>query len=673
MKIAVIAFFALFIAAFGYFKFQVNDPTDKIDYDDRGGLGRSIEEPFEKQTLVSGKPTVNTSLSRSEIMTISRELEFCNNSSIGVNQEIKTLRETLIHNITERYDSDKLQYALIVLGNQQLLNTQNMTHFFEKSLLDNWDKAKPLIAHYDVEKDEKKFEFFKKYLELSELLEIDDLKGIQEWVFNNKQLLDTELRVNRREQEIYHSVAELIANSLGSLSENTVGWVIENINFDVKSISYAIKSEVPISLLDSILDKTEKINTLFLQENGKPGNLLTMALLNESDDKVIQLLSDKINLNLTPLITPPINQYVNYLKNKGMIEQGDIDRLELLNSQGHEVELWPNPKTRKMELQGYYGESIPNYVIDSLKQIAISKNIKNNWDEPNGEQLPSDDLFWLTQRTDVFKADFDASQKKSSDCKAIMKKQIPLEPPYQDINSYRDLVIDLKSNREKLFKLKTLSPVLNDMFVNELILKGNEKDFLEVNEWLELFHDKSYINLLAKGDEAMPHQQNYLASEICNRYGAMSLIEIFSRQWFIELSDNLFEQCLGENNQWIHEEYAIHRPIFPSRTYLAIKNIQYDKVATFINDGELTHGYSDGRDSLALILDRMVPFRAKVSPQIFALMELLLQVTELQPMHYRRLNRLELKYPNYFNDLASKYPNLNKAESYPVNNYVSFI
>jgi hypothetical protein len=250
MKIIGILCFIFSVVVFSYFQFKEDNSLSEHVHNVSDIPEKSIEDSFQKELLSSVDEGVESkAVNRNEIMRVSRELELCSSSSINGWQEIRALRDDLMSNITKRYNSDKLRYALIVLGNLGVLNNQTMTEIFEKSLINSWDKANPVISHYDLEKDENNIKFFREYIELSDLLDTDDLTGIKEWVAKNKHFLNTKLKVNLRGKEVYHSVAELMSKHLGVLSENTIDWVITNINFDVNSIAEAIKSKISLNLL----------------------------------------------------------------------------------------------------------------------------------------------------------------------------------------------------------------------------------------------------------------------------------------------------------------------------------------------------------------------------------------------------------------------------------------
>jgi len=110
-----------------------------------------------------------------------------------------------------------------------------------------------------------------------------------------------------------------------------------------------------------------------------------------------------------------------------------------------------------------------------------------------------------------------------------------------------------------------------------------------------------------------------------------------------------------------------------SIVYSAIKDLQYAKALDALLQDSQTHGVQGGRDALALLLDRMIPFRTKVNADGFSLFELLLSHTSLTDVHFRRLNRLQLKYPTYYDNLAARYPVLKQVESYQVSDYISFL
>ena len=74
-------------------------------------------------------------------------------------------------------------------------------------------------------------------------------------------------------------------------------------------------------------------------------------------------------------------------------------------------------------------------------------------------------------------------------------------------------------------------------------------------------------------------------------------------------------------------------------------------------------------DALAILLEQLILHGDNDIEKRRKLLEILLGVTELQDMHFRRLHRLQLKWPLMFEALSQQFSAILAAPNYPLNLY----
>ena len=501
---------------------------------------------------------------------------------------------------------------------------------------------------------------------------MSDTDGIETWFSENEKFQDKRFQIQKWTEKQYMSVKELVAQYLDKISTSTRDWLLESVNFDGKSVEVAIKAGVSLNSLKKLIAKVPIQEKLYVQENGKVGDFLSAALL-YGDTVAVEYVLEYQFVKSHPLITPPTNQLLQSLADKGQVSNSDREKLLLLSKYQQGPILWVNKRTHQAELQGYQGLVIGPEIRAELTRSGLKDRYLQDWEAPSTNM--NDVLTNLKSLADEFKHNYDSSKSYQNSCAEQTKKQLAIEPKFKDIRNYKQLVKQQHGNRAILARLVEVSPTLVDFFIQDLFAQQNSQDLDMVDEWIVSTSQGYVKNLLEKGDIAMPHQQNYLASRICEEYGEQELASALRRGWYVELTSRHFNTCrnhISDVPQFISAyERADYRVL--SIVYSAIKDLQYAKALDALLQDSQTHGVQGGRDALALLLDRMIPFRTKVNADGFSLFELLLSHTSLTDVHFRRLNRLQLKYPTYYDNLAARYPVLKQVESYQVSDYISFL
>ncbi|WP_139158754.1 hypothetical protein [Pseudoalteromonas byunsanensis] len=135
--------------------------------------------------------------------------------------------------------------------------------------------------------------------------------------------------------------------------------------------------------------------------------------------------------------------------------------------------------------------------------------------------------------------------------------------------------------------------------------------------------------------------------------------------WYIDFYKAAFlEFETGDYHQFLNDYRAVGKAS-PSVMYEAIYERNYGRALELTEAFPYLNGYKFGRDSLHLLLDRVIPFRAAyTSAEQKKLLDYLLSNTQLDKYHYQRLRRLKMKMPIYFSVLERKFTQLQDVDAY---------
>jgi hypothetical protein len=630
----------------------------------------SKKEVNEKQASVEIPPP-SFVFDRDKIMDVSRLLEQCTEELHIKKLATKALKGKINFTLENSISIEDLPSILIFLGSHKILNTQSMAQLYESALHKNWDKIAPVKTPSKIESNTDDMNFLYSYNEFGGLLSLDNVGDIQAWLSKHHDLLDKRLQIKKGTIKHYISINELAAQYLDKVSDSTRIFLLRSIIFDGKSVETAIRAGVAGTSLKGLLSAISDKNEIYIQENGRAGNILSSALLYGDTTTLESILALK-SLKNNPLVAPPSNQFLQKISKNGELTVADREKLLLLIGQGLGPVQWVNKHTRNTEFQGLGNFVVEPKLFAEISILGLQSTFLQEWEAPANI---NEGMLSLKALVDELRTNYVSEKGLQEDCDLLSKKQIELEPPFKNNRDYLEIVEGEKNNKEKLAKLTGISATLVDLFTQKLISEHDRSELEKVDEWMQSTTKTS--ELMKKGDFAMPHQQSYLASKICEQYGDKELISVVQRGWFVNLTSSDFDVCrvqYGEDFTNLMSNYEQMENKTPSAIYSFVKDLQYNKVSDAILKGDISfNGFKGGRDALALLMDRMIPFRATVNSETFSLFELLLSKIELNDVHFYQLNRLQLKYPNYYDDLAIRYPNLNEAGSYHVSNYTSFL
>jgi hypothetical protein len=410
------------------------------------------------------------------------------------------------------------------------------------------------------------------------------------------------------------------------------------------------------------------LNKLFVQDNGKVANILTSALL-YGDLELLQYLLENTDNSTIELVTQPINQFLNHIQNQEIITPVDKEKLLLLSKYKIKPSIYLN-HNKNYELLGY-----PNLYITPTLEKEINKyvitNSENRTLPPFPESLNSLIPIFLSALNE-YHTNLITEEENSNNCEDLFLQQTNIEPSFKNIQEYKKLIVNEKNNQSKFIKLTLTSQTLTDLFIWELIQNPSIKELSNIKKWLLENSEKTLDDILIKGDTLLPHEQNHFASYICNKYGEDALLLTIERGWYVDFNYGSFSQC---NNLVLNKDILLEiTNRTPSNVYMLIRYSQYEYALDAIIEGQPTNGFNGGRDSLSLVLDRLTPFKAiNFNQNIFILLEALLANTTLTKKHFSRLSRLQLKYPNYYENLIQKFPNIEVAGAFKPNSYISFL
>lgn len=242
----------------------------------------------------------------------------------------------------------------------------------------------------------------------------------------------------------------------------------------------------------------------------------------------------------------------------------------------------------------------------------------------------------------------------------------------QVVDQLRDNGILARTFLRSVVPNEMMLPQANSAYLSELVLRMSEQGQLNQT------HKSQCQGLRKRQSELMPNyllptevdnviEQGLEHNEAIQLLRAISpvLVDLYYKNVLIDE----FEQASAK--QGINKD-ADKREGELSAVYKAISGFVYDKAIALSTPGAATHGYEHGRDALALLLDHIITQGPTVIEQKRTLLRLLMANTELQDMHFRRLHRFKLKWPAWYEALASEFTQVNLAPDYPVSRYNSY-
>jgi len=614
------------------------------------------------------------SIDRLGIIKISRAVEACTAELVEVRAKTKNSHETLISSATSEFVDTSPEMPLMYLVNKKVLNVQTATTRYENWVEQQWKQNVPSINGREVSNNQELLEYMVEYSKLANLLSRDDLEGIKSWFDDNQDKMKKQFYVTKGKVRSYTAINALVTQYFGHISFPSQNWLLENMSFDAVSVARAIEAKVPVTYLKELLKVVEKPGEIYFLTSSKPTNLLTTALLN-SDLETLEFLLTEVEILNSPLLTSPMNLFMHEIKDSPAWSEEEQRKLQLLAEHGITLDLWVDNRDGVFQLHGFGGEQLSKSLKNKVSDVGIRTTVARRSSTEFSIKLTPEQEYVLDENIERFKSNYDEERELESRCTNLKTKRLAMEPKYKDGRSYAELVEELETNQQKLEALAQISPTLADLFITSLLTIGSKADYKIVDDWLLDWEEDELTRVLHKGDLAMPHQQSYLAAKLCNKNLEDGLLTAVTRGWYMNPAHAYFDDCRLHVNHFeeiLDSDYSIGSKV-PSAMYSAIQSGNMTLALKHARTGDDSRGFTHGRDALLLMLDRIVPFRARVTQNDLELIELLLHSTPLVDNHFRRLNRLELKLPTYFDGLKSVIPELGKAKEYKVNDYVSYI
>lgn len=677
---AIIAAAALYFIVDASSTSRANKPGDPLS---ETTLPEPESSPMASNKGSGTKETNNTplnhsTLDRDAIMRISEKLEYCRQEENQYRVLSQQSLPALFESLSNETSSNAYEQALTYLVQQKLVRHQDAVEYFEHFQRKQLQQQYRIISTAGSTQNPISLDdyahFMRQINQLDTALQSHTPQALQAWLQQADDRLSDTFVVPSDNSTDYVSSKSVILSQFSSLHANLQTWVLNNLQFSAFDLHLALKNGLPAEFAERVLQAVVNPEQPFPGENGKITDLLGSALQYGDSALTEQIIRNGFYSN-PALATPVVNQYLERLITAGIVTQEDRNKISLLAANQFSPTTLYNSRIRAEELVGYQNQGITPSILSPLLNNELTLEKASRALLSQSEQLALNNQF--LDNAAQLKALQEKRQKTKQQCAPLKQQQIALEPAFGDIRDYTQLVADLQGNTEKLALLSETSPVLYDLLAWELINAAPEQDLRAIKQQLATLITKhQHLNqALQLGDSAMPHQQSYLASQICHTFHSNGLLQAFERNWYIDLTHNAFNLCRREIRDFndFEQQYqtSMSKPV--GRVYSLIKNMNYADAITLLETNQNTQGLPKGRDALALLLDRMVPFRASVKDNMFTLLERLLANTELTQQHLSRLNRLELKYPSYYAALSSQYPQLKNARTVAPNRYISFL
>lgn len=603
---------------------------------------------------------IKKSQKESEIINVAKKLEACTENENIIKANLKQSKNKINSWVKSQANKSSLSESLHALIAKEIINHHEASMIMNDFLLSKWKLETNKLNISDA----KSIAVSNVYLELEEAIYNNNMEKIKFWLKENNVRKEKPLILTHQGSDVYIDAQTLLAINLPNLNAENRKWVIENVEFNAMSINSAIEHDLSLDMLSELLDATQDKESLFFVDDNSPQNILSSALKSKKIE-IIELILSKSKFINQELINP-MNDYYLSIASENVLTSEDDVILNILNRHNIKPAVFYN-SNNEMELVG-----VPNGKMDFL----MSNLMRHGVDIKANLNLVTDSII-INDKLELILGEFKYAMEElsyiKSECKNLNSKLIDMEPPFQPVNIYESNIFK-DSEQEALF-LKEKSPVLFDNHIRRLLTASNSVDDFLNAEKISRYSDDELSKYMQTIDAKFPYQQQIAINYLCNRLGVSELYTFIDRGWYMDI--NLIDNKLCPASKYmlneLNEYYTNNKLMTPSLVYRSLQNFDLDKVKLLLIDSMPTHGFNGGRDGLALLLDRIIPFRAKVSAQYFELLELMLEDTQLTEMHYKRLHRLQLKYPNYFNELRKSYPQIDAALDYPLSQFNSFL
>ncbi|MBQ4862274.1 hypothetical protein J8L98_11300 [Pseudoalteromonas sp. MMG013] len=539
----------------------------------------------------------------------------------------------------------ELRKANIISGDESISLYKN--YYINKEI------KRKIVKSDDVLKSQERERLLERNKKLVTLIESNDENSVNTWLESNLHLLDEHFFWRENDQFSIISSEIIFGLYWEKIQQSSRDYFFRTNNLSSSLLYGAIGANVKPENLQDIVDNSNKLTTPLLLSDGHLGDLLTASVLSENIELTI-VLKRSGKFKRDNLLTPPANKYIKDKLLANNLTENNIVYLKKLAKHGVVPIV-----DKKGALLGTGGVQLPIELRHSI-EFEIQSTVGNI----DREVLLVDEMRGVLDKKEQLSEDRYRCQK----LKQALEK---IEPKFHSFRPDEYLIgKTANSNAEKVSFLFNISPVLSEIFILDLISKGDTKDFSKIDSSVKNFNEIT-PEIVQLGNQSLPHEQNYLTYKLYISIGQKALDIAMKSSWYIDFYKFPSQELItGEYHHFL-VDYRATGKITPSLLYKSISERSYDHALELIERFPYLNGYKFGRDTFHLFLDRVIPFKVGyLNKEQKVIFEHLLNNTILDKFHYQRLHRLKLKMPIYFSKLTRKYSQLQDVESYEVSRYL---
>ncbi|MEJ6498306.1 hypothetical protein [Pseudoalteromonas lipolytica] len=583
-------------------------------------------------------------------------------------RELLNEKNEILTQLVGRVHDKNLEDSSVFLNymvSSKVISSSYSTKIYEEKLKKEYFGSYDVVQVNEILNDNLKVNVLKRNEALREL--IHNGEDLTAWLNENPNDDESFFLINDNEK-LFISPDVIIGRYYNKLSLENKNALMSVYKPNTLMIKSAIEAGLSTDLIRELIENSSDTNHFLMMSNGKVSNLLLVALENKRE-RVLEFLLSSSSFPKPPFLTSPVNHYLSQLINSNSFDDKSMDMLALISKWDYFVKLEMNKGV--VSLQGYNNLEIPNELISRLQELSIGNVIVDSIKEPSLEKLSQDDRYFLIEKAEIFNDYSSSLEDEAEVCRKIESSMLKLEPAFLPLSDIYSILNDNESMKANLKKLSKVSPALSDYYTSEFILSNlGSSEKKEVDDLLYNYTDLNYIIEIGSG--LLVNQQNYLAERVFESFGLNALNLLLDRKWYID-----FNQWSDSNYSVINKErvFTLYKSEknkkMPSLLFSLLYERNYREAVSILSSEPEVYGFPYGRDSLHLMLDRIITFR---SPQIGknekVILDYLLSKTKLNKFHFSRLRRLKIKDPDFFMTLSNIYPILNRVENYPYSQYL---
>lgn len=662
-KLYILSFFIIILFSILAFFNSSNENNDSV-------VPSIYKEKSEAPLLVSGKiknqssNIANNKTDFGKVMDISSNYNTCQDEKNTTLSAKKSIETSLIDEVRDKLNFNDASISLAYLVNKGLISYNHATNVYEDKLDSFFFGGLKTLNFESLNETSNEIITLKRNYELIEL--ITNGNELKDW-FESKPNEKDEFFINTNGEEILISPNVIIGKNYSYISDENKKTVFKYLKVDALMIKSAIESDVSLDLIMEMVEQSANINQVVRMPDGKITDLLYIAMKHDRKD-VLSLLLNTNEFKKAAFLPSPVNMYLRDLIVEDNIEDLEPEFLSLLDKWDYFVNLTYSGN-KEPSLHGYNGLKIPSRMVNKLKELNIRNINVDSIKEPNLSSLSKKTNLWLVDNTSQIRELNEQYQHIKEECGALKSELLNLEPSFSPLSDYQSLLDNKLTIEQNLKKLSAISPALADNYTLQLISSVDNKSKEHIDTFLESVSDLNII--IKEGNKFLVHQQNYLGEKIFKLYGLYALQQVIEQGWYLDIQH--WDAMDKELKSDYIENYNNQEATTPSRLFNLLYSRDYKKAVSFIDLEPRLNGFPYGRDCLGLMLDRFIAFRAAPpNKEERILIEYLIDKTKLENYHLKRLHRLKLKLPSYFENLENTFSKLGVVEDYPFSKYLGW-